>query len=219
MFKVLFIKGKRGFSRPPGGDFLWKEIPWDEEVEERFADEGPDMVLLEVQGLEETAHLVKALKGYRHERAVPIMLVGGPDLLRAEEILTQVEDFLIEPVNPQEMKVRLQRILKRTYSVESQGRICCGDLVIDLSRREVTLDGQPLTLTFREYELLKFLAANRGRVFSREALLNKIWGYDYYGGERTVDVHIRRLRAKIEVGGRTFIETVRGVGYRFREDC
>ena len=71
-------------------------------------------------------------------------------------------------------------------------------------------------LTFREYELLKFLAGNRGRVFTREALLNKVWGYDYYGGDRTVDVHIRRLRSKTEDSNHAFIETVRNIGYRFK---
>ena len=79
------------------------------------------------------------------------------------------------------------------------------------------LAGKTLSLTFTEYGLLVFLAANSGRVFSREALLNKIWGYDYYGGDRTVDVHIRRLRAKLEWGKHSFIETVRGVGYRFKK--
>jgi DNA-binding response OmpR family regulator len=81
----------------------------------------------------------------------------------------------------------------------------------------VAIEGKTLSLTFTEYELLAFLAANSGRVFTREALLNKIWGYDYYGGDRTVDVHIRRLRAKIEWGQHSFIETVRGVGYRFKK--
>jgi two-component system alkaline phosphatase synthesis response regulator PhoP len=70
--------------------------------------------------------------------------------------------------------------------------------------------------TFREYELLRFLAANEGRVFTRDTLLDRVWGYDYYGGDRTVDVHIRRLRSKIEDAGHTFIETVRNIGYRFR---
>ncbi len=72
-------------------------------------------------------------------------------------------------------------------------------------------------LTFKEYELLKFLARDRGRVFTREALLNKVWGYDYFGGDRTVDVHVRRLRSKIELSGQTFIETVRNIGYRFKK--
>jgi two-component system alkaline phosphatase synthesis response regulator PhoP len=107
--------------------------------------------------------------------------------------------------------------LKEAYTVKRKDLILIGNLVIDLACREVTLEGKTLSLTFTEYELLVFLAANSGRVFTREALLNKIWGYDYYGGDRTVDVHIRRLRAKIEWGKHSFIETVRGTGYRFKK--
>ena len=79
------------------------------------------------------------------------------------------------------------------------------------------MDDRVVELTFKEFELLKLMASNRGRVFTRDALLDKIWGYDYFGGDRTVDVHIRRLRSKIEEFGHTFIETVRNIGYRFRK--
>ena len=96
--------------------------------------------------------------------------------------------------------------------------IRAGDLVIDLANCEVRVEGKIVELTFKEYELLKFLAKDRGRVFTREALLNKVWGYDYFGGDRTVDVHVRRLRSKIELSGQTFIETVRNIGYRFKKD-
>jgi DNA-binding response OmpR family regulator len=82
----------------------------------------------------------------------------------------------------------------------------------------VTVNGALVELTFKEYELLKLLAANRGRVFTREALLDKLWGYDYFGGDRTVDVHIRRLRSKIEDAEHTYIETVRNIGYRFKKN-
>ena len=128
-----------------------------------------------------------------------------------------VQDFVIEPCETEEITLRVEKALKETYAVESKDLIRIGNLVIDLARREVSLDGKILSLTFTEYELLIFLAANSGRVFTREALLNKIWGYDYYGGDRTVDVHIRRLRAKIEWGKHPFIETVRGTGYRFKK--
>ncbi|MFA5148449.1 MAG: winged helix-turn-helix domain-containing protein, partial [Candidatus Omnitrophota bacterium] len=93
--------------------------------------------------------------------------------------------------------------------------IKAGDLLIDVSRYEVTVNGGKIELTFKEYELLKFLASNKGRVYSRDQLLDKIWGYDYYGGTRTVDVHIRRLRSKIEDRRHTFIETIRNIGYKF----
>jgi len=79
--------------------------------------------------------------------------------------------------------------------------------------------GRIVELTFKEYELLKFLMNDRGRVFTREALLNKVWGYDYFGGDRTVDVHVRRLRSKIELSDIEYIETVRNIGYRFTREC
>jgi len=96
--------------------------------------------------------------------------------------------------------------------------IKCGDLVIDLAKCQVSVGIRLVTLTFREYQLLKFLAGNQGKVFTRDALLDKVWGWDYYGGDRTVDVHIRRLRSKIEDRNHSFIETVRNIGYRFKEN-
>jgi len=106
-------------------------------------------------------------------------------------------------------------LLKKAIPTDSEDMIKAGDLIIDVSRYEVTLSGSKLELTFKEYELLKFLASNKGRVYSRDQLLDKIWGYDYYGGTRTVDVHIRRLRSKIEDRRHAFIETVRNIGYKF----
>ena len=86
-----------------------------------------------------------------------------------------------------------------------------------MANYKVFVGQQPVSLTFKEFELLRFLMMNRGKVFTREALLNRVWGYEYYGGARTVDVHIRRLRSKIETGA-VYIETVRNVGYRFPTD-
>ena len=100
--------------------------------------------------------------------------------------------------------------------MDADNLVSCGNLVIDLSNYTVHLSSEPIDLTYKEFELLRFLATNPDRVFGREQLLNKVWGYDFYGGARTVDVHVRRLRAKIESKHDTFIETVRNVGYRFR---
>jgi two-component system alkaline phosphatase synthesis response regulator PhoP len=91
-----------------------------------------------------------------------------------------------------------------------------GDLSIDLERYEVTVAGRRVSLTYKEFQLLVLLASNPGRVYTRDALLSQIWGYDYLGGTRTVDVHIRRLRSKIEAPGRSFVETIWNVGYRFK---
>ena len=128
------------------------------------------------------------------------------------------DDFSISPHRPQELVLRMKRLIERADPQNGDQTIRAGDLAIDLSRYEVTQGGRRMELTFKEYELLKFFATNPGKVFSREHLLNAVWGYDYYGGTRTVDVHIRRLRSKIENGPLTFIDTVRNVGYRFRDD-
>ena len=128
------------------------------------------------------------------------------------------DDFSISPHRPQELVLRMKRLIERADPEDGDRTIRAGDLAIGLSRYEVTQGGRRMELTFKEYELLKFFATNPGKVFSREHLLNAVWGYDYYGGTRTVDVHIRRLRSKIENGPLTFIDTVRNVGYRFRDD-
>lgn len=134
---------------------------------------------------------------------------------RLPELATlAIDDFALSPPNSEEVLARLRRLLA-IDSDDSERLIRCSDMVIDTANYSVTLGGKPVDLTYKEYELLKFLATNPGRVFTREALLNRVWGYDYFGGSRTVDVHVRRLRSKIEDRNHTFIDTVRNVGYRF----
>lgn len=128
-----------------------------------------------------------------------------------------LEDFIIKPWNIDELAARIHRAVAKTNRPLEDSAIKIGDLTIDPVRCEVELGGRMLALTFKEYELLKLMATSRGKVFTREALLNEIWGYDYYGGDRTVDVHIRRLRSKIEDPEHSFIETVRNIGYKFKE--
>jgi len=125
-----------------------------------------------------------------------------------------VDDFVLYPLRPGELAARLRRLAGQPES-DSPDLLRRGALAIDLASYRVSIDGALVELTYKEYELLRFLATQPDRVFTREALLDKVWGYDFYGGARTVDVHIRRLRSKLEVGGHTFIETVRSVGYRF----
>ena len=127
-----------------------------------------------------------------------------------------IDDFAIVPARPGEVATRARRVLLRTRSPGDADSIRMGDLVINPTTYEVTLRGRRITLRFKEYELLRLLASNPGRVYTREALLSQIWGFDYFGGTRTVDVHIRRLRSKIEDAGHSFIETIWNVGYRFR---
>ena len=126
-----------------------------------------------------------------------------------------VEDFIFYPIRDHELRTRVRRALWQTGSWDSGQVIRSGDLIIDQERYEISVAGRRVILTFKEYQLLCLLATNPGRVYSRETLLSRVWGYDYFGGTRTVDVHIRRLRSKVEDATHLFIETVRNVGYRF----
>jgi DNA-binding response OmpR family regulator len=129
-----------------------------------------------------------------------------------------LDDFITVPTLPEEALLRVRRAIRRRAGDEDPNVLKRGDLTIDHSSYKVFIASRPVELTFKEYELLRFLALNEGKVCTREMLLNRVWGYDFYGGARTVDVHIRRLRSKIEDRYRTLIETVRNVGYRFRTD-
>ncbi len=150
---------------------------------------------------------------YTEQGVMMIVLVAEEQVDRVTADLA-VDDFVVLPTTTVELARRIERALWRRHGIDSDNFVRCGALTIDLSNYRVTVDDAHLVLTFKEYELLRFLATNAGRVFTREQLLNRVWGYDYFGGARTVDVHIRRIRSKIEIHSHAFIETVRNVGYR-----
>src|SRR6185295_12194538 len=124
------------------------------------------------------------------------------------------DDYLTKPFSPRELVARIKALLRRSQPNRAEGVIEIGPLKVDSLAREVTFKGRKVTLTPREFELLAFLVHRPGRVMSREELLRKVWGYDYLGETRTVDVHVRRLRMKLGDKNR-WIETVTGVGYKF----
>jgi two-component system, OmpR family, alkaline phosphatase synthesis response regulator PhoP len=223
LFKTILItkdaqKGRTITAELAGRNIVCDYLAPHETVDEEIADKAPDLVILALENPLAASPIIEAIRELRRERPIPILALIAKDALdKGTDTLFAVDDFVIEPSGLEEIALRVKKLLKETYAVDGKDVIRNNDLVIDLARREVTLNGKTLSLTFTEYELLVFLAANSGRAFTREALLNKIWGYDYYGGDRTVDVHIRRLRAKIEWGQHSFIETVRGVGYRFKK--
>lgn len=183
---------------------------------ERLANDevGPtaDVVVLDLRDIPPAAFNILSAT-YAEEGVILIAMVGGEQLDRVTVDLP-IDDFVLLGSPPEELARRIERALWRKHGVDSENYVRCGALAIDLSNYRVTVDDEPLVMTFKEYELLRFLAMNAGRVFTREQLLNRVWGYDYFGGARTVDVHIRRIRAKIEIHGHAFIETVRNVGYR-----
>jgi len=188
-------------------------------IEMDSAGDGPDLVLAVIDDWPESPGNLYLARKATQAGQVPVISLVTHEALDMIDAGSPVDDFVIAPWDPTEVLIRIKRALRRVRGLGRGQSIVCGDLVIDLDNCEVTLQGRVITLTFKEYELLRFLAGNRGRVFSREALLDEVWGYDYFGGDRTVDVHVRRLRSKIEAPTRTFIETVRNVGYRFKKDA
>jgi DNA-binding response OmpR family regulator len=188
-----------------------------DDVLEQDARQSFNIVLVDMSAI--SLHGDSAWKWFRKlklKRLLPVIaLVSAPTLhLTLQE--PGFEDFILKPWNMEELSARIRRAIAKTIRPIEDSSIRVGDLTIDPVKCEVELGGRMLALTFKEYELLKLLATSKGRVFTREALLNEIWGYDYYGGDRTVDVHIRRLRSKIEDPEHSFIETVRNIGYKFQ---
>ena len=152
------------------------------------------------------------------KRDVPIepllMLVSGSQIDDLEARDELFDDFLITPFHPREIEARLKHLLWRVGRGVRPEMIEYGPLTLNLETYQAQISGHPLDLTYMEYELLKFLASHPGKVFTREALLNRVWGYEYYGGARTVDVHVRRLRAKLGEEHAHMIQTLRSVGYK-----
>ena len=145
-----------------------------------------------------------------------LVLVSGAqlgDLAHRDELF---DDFCLTPFHPTELEARLRHLLTTVSATTVRPEVVVYDaLALNLETYQASIADRPLDLTYMEYELLKFLAQNPGKVFSREMLLSRVWGYDYYGGARTVDVHVRRLRAKLGEEYADLIQTVRSVGYRF----
>jgi len=177
----------------------------------------PDVVVLDFTSPKnfEAQAVLRAFKKDRFLKETLVFAILPEDGMQLLDSLPGIGDFIITPFNGEELVARVKVLLKKVIPTDSGDLIKIGDLVIDVSSYEVAINGSKVELTFKEYELLKFLASNKGRVYSRDQLLDKIWGYDYYGGTRTVDVHIRRLRSKIEDRKHTFIETIRNIGYKF----
>lgn len=185
--------------------------------------EKPELVILDLMlpgadGLE----VCRTLKKNMGTAAIPIIMLTA----KAEEIDKVIglelgaDDYMTKPFSPRELVARVKAVLRRSQKETSQsGELSVGRLKFNFSRYEVHLGGAKLELTPKEYELLKMLATNLGKVFTREQLLEKVWGYEYFGDTRTVDVHVRHLRAKLSIDPEAAdaVETIRGYGYRFCE--
>jgi len=215
-------------EKPEGTSSLLPELSQDEfissiastedEVKTKIVEEVPDFVLVDTDHISDDSKLWELCGKIKQQKPLPVMALVSPKTLKsADARFNFIDDFMVRPGSADELAFRAKRLLGKSRHVRTGELIQYGDLVIDLANYEVLVDGRPVTLSFKEYELLKYLASNPGRVFTRDKLLNKVWGFDYFGGDRTVDVHIRRLRSKLEDPGHIFIDTVRNVGYRFKK--
>lgn len=158
---------------------------------------------------------LRAIRKQADEQLPVMVLIGGAQLSELEHRDDLFDDFCLSPFHPSELEARLRHLLNAEVDVQSADLVEYGDLALNLETYQASISGKPLDMTYMEYELLKFLVQNPGKVFTREILLSRVWGYEYYGGARTVDVHVRRLRAKLGEEHANLIQTVRSVGYRF----
>jgi DNA-binding response OmpR family regulator len=144
-----------------------------------------------------------------------LLLVSGLQLTELEHREDLFDDFCLSPFHPRELEARLRHLQFRAGRGAHPEIVSYTSLSLNLETYQAMVEGHPLDLTYMEYELLKFFVTHPGKVFTREQLLSRVWGYEYYGGARTVDVHVRRLRAKLGEEHANLIHTVRSVGYRF----
>ena len=222
MWRVTFVGQDREkverLARELEGEGHWTVVCLTGEATTALADgPRPDAVVVDATSTNEAGGLCGLFQDVGETAATPTIVLIEEEQLSAYEPLQGIADFLVLPARAAELAARVRQLLRRRHAhLDGNNTLRCGDLAIDLANYTVFVAGQPVSLTYKEYELLCFLASNPDTVFTRDTLLNKVWGYDFYGGARTVDVHVRRLRSKIEDRHHSFIETVRNVGYRFR---
>jgi len=174
--------------------------------------EADDWAVAVFELADQPAAALRTARGLVEDLGVRVLVVVGRNQAGLLPGADFVSDFVLNPPDPVELRVRLARLTRD----EPAGEIIrFKDLELNTATYQATVIGKPVDLTYMEYELLRFFVGNQGRVWSREQLLSKVWGYDYFGGARTVDVHVRRLRSKLGEERASWISTVRSVGYRF----
>jgi DNA-binding response OmpR family regulator len=184
-----------------------------DEIEGRTPEGGWAAAIVEV-----TSDLGRALAlstKISDENGLPVLLLIDRTMTSDIAGETGFTDFVLSPVDRAELRVRLGRLHSSAPALTVEDIVRFRDLELNTATYQATVGGEPRDLTFMEYELLRFFVENPGRVWSRDQILSRVWGYDYFGGSRTVDVHVRRLRAKLGEERSSWITTVRSVGYRF----
>jgi DNA-binding response OmpR family regulator len=213
------------FPDPPAADlartldlsgYRWKAVSSpDEALEHEPASGWAGAVVAIDQNAEAAWAFCRSLRRRDAASSPILLLISGAELGQLEMRDDNFDDFCLTPFHPRELEARLRHLTYSEGTVVRAEMVEYAGLSLNLETYQATFEGRSLDLTYMEYELLKFLAQNPGKVFTREILLSRVWGYEYYGGARTVDVHIRRLRAKLGEEHANLIQTVRSVGYRF----
>jgi two-component system alkaline phosphatase synthesis response regulator PhoP len=179
----------------------------------------PKLILLDIMlpGMD-GIDILKRLKKNRETENIPVIVLTakGSEYDKVIGLDNGADDYVSKPFGMMELVSRIKAVLRRAQPKESNSELSCGNISLNSEKHLVTAKGQPILLTFKEFELLRILMENRGMVLSRDKLLEKIWGYDFDGETRTVDVHVRTLRQKLGEAGQ-IIETIRGVGYLIGE--
>lgn len=207
---MLYTLGASGFQAKgfPDSTFFWQAM----------TEEKPELILLDIMlPGEDGITILKRLRAASATAHIPVIMATakGSEFDKVIGLDTGADDYLVKPFGMMEMIARIKAVMRRT-APKAEQVLTCGNIVLDETRHIVTVDGKQVVLTLKEYELLKLLMENAGQVFTRDILLSRIWGQDYLGETRTVDVHIGTLRTKLAKGGEK-IETVRGVGYKMVE--
>ena len=197
----------KGFERP---SLFWKAME----------EEKPELILLDIMLPEEDGlSILSKLRNNDSNKNIPVIMLTAKDS-EYDKVLgldTGADDYVAKPFGMMELVARIKALLRRSDRSEEERVYTVGNVKVYPSRHQVKVDGQIVNLTLKEYELFIMLLENKGMVFTRDQLLNKVWGYEFDGESRTVDVHVRTLRQKLGDGG-SCIETVRGVGYRIGDE-
>lgn len=192
----------------------------DRKFTEALAFETPELVLLDIMlPGEDGIEILKKLRNSAKTKDIPVIMVTakGSEYDKVIGLDTGADDYITKPFGMMELVSRIKAVLRRTIREKTDTKYRVGNLSIDVEKHKVKVDGETVTLTLKEFELLEKLMKNRHIVLTRDRLLEEIWGYDFTGETRTVDVHVRTLRQKLGTAGE-LIETVRGVGYRIGGD-
>ena len=189
------------------------------ELFQRLKEEIPSLILLDIMLPGESGlDILAKIRGTAETSRVPIIMVTAKtsELDKVKGLDLGADDYISKPFGVMELVSRVKALLRRSNPVQDEAQLMLGDIYIDNDRHAVLVGGKPCELTFKEFELLKYLIINRGIVLSRDKLMNQVWGFEYEGESRTVDMHIKTLRQKLGDAGH-YIKTVRNVGYMIEE--